>query len=349
MDDLIDSIQPKSKKKSVPISQFQKQCKSYFSSISARGCKYLYLNFPGYENYLILSNADPDLLTTYTLASMISVHVIEPKDDFLETFRNLITPNIKENVPYLIRVELITKAFKDFRIETVFTNINPEGILFVMGGGQFIQVDANDEEVDDYSEEDENSPILDELDRLMIDDGWDAEVKRSLFTKKHIAGTPLTDPFVIMEMEKIIQQIFHDYHQCTDNVETSKIVKFDQIHLVDQVRTHANWYRTISFTGDQLGLPVKFDYRPQKILLIDGLDLPCVAEFLKKKIIKDQFIGEFNIYIYNSVGDTAKCLACYDALDVKIISTRPYLETTLIPRNPERVIRHIHPKEISHE
>lgn len=362
------------KAKNEPITAFQKQCKCFFSSVSARGCKYLYLNFPGYENILVLTNADPDMLTTYTLASMISIHLIIPKDDFLDTFRKLFTPGIASDQPYIIRSEMLTKAFKTYRVESVFTNVDQFGTLFIMGGGNLISVDIPEPDEDDLPDEfteDDTTSSLNEFERLLIDDGWDAQVKRSLFTKEHIAGAPLIDPFVLFEMERIIVQVLKDLTHCEtvdciqndqnvippelqgEEIPTEehqlKVVTFDQTDLVDQTRSHANWYRTTSFSGDQLGLPKKHDYRKQRLLLIDGLDTPCVTEFLKKKIIKGQFIGELQGYIYNSSGDTARCLVCYNGPDVKIITTRPYMETTLIPHNPDRPIRHISPREISYE
>lgn len=340
------------KKKSVPITDFQKQCRSYFSSLSARGCKYVYLNIPGHENELVVTNADPDLFITYTSLAMISIHCIQPHDDFLVMFRDLFNLNQISNHSYIIKTEFITKAFKDFRIESVLAQIDPiTKNLYILGGGKQLTISIErDDDDDDYSSEPSQSTMtIDELDKVMQDDGWDCEIKRSLFTATNIAGTLLKDPFVINELAVVLDQMAIDYKNCTEMPEGHYAQKFDQTLLTKQEKFHSNWYRSQEFSGDQFGLPEERKYQNQKLLLVDGLDLPSVREFIQKKYVKEQFVGDFSLYIYKSNGDTVKCLACYHAPEVSITSTRPYMETVLMPTIPPKRDTGASSKEIPNE
>lgn len=320
-------------KKTNPITKFQKQCQTYFSSVSARACKYLYLNLPGYEDCLVISNADPDMLMTYTSLPMVSIHCIKPKDDFLKTFKELFSLEAIQDQCYLIRTEFITKAFKDSRIETVLTQIDPlTKNLYILGGGQEITIQFNNEDDDDDEPgEDDTGKSLSELETLMVDDGWDSEIKRAMFTASNIAGLPFKDPFIINELCSALEDLLDDIKKVES--QSLKTISFDQIFLLENEKYYSNWYLSPMFNGIDLKTDVsKAEYKPQRLLLVDGLDMPCAREFLKKQVLKDEFIGTFRFYIYNATGDTVKCLACYDAPDVTIFSTRPYLETVMVSK-----------------
>lgn len=338
-------------KKTEPITKFQKQCRAYFSSLSARGCKYLYLNLPNYEDCLILSNADPDMLITYTSLPMVSVHIIRPKDGFLTTFKQLFSLDQIESQCYIIRTEFITQVFKDNRIESVFAQIDPmTKNLFVLSGGKEITIQFNDEDLvgadeEDFTVEESTNSTLSELEAILVDDGWDSGlIKRSMLSLSNVAGAPLSDPFIIDELCTIISGMI---------TENSKLEKQELKSLIsqqdffkDKNKYSSNWYLSEVFNGAHFKPDNQVVYRQQRLLLVDGLDMPSIKEFLCKQVVKNQFVGMFNLYIYNATGDTVRCLACYDAPDVAIISTRPYMETVLVqektnPREKSEEVSHV--------
>ena len=333
----------RSKKPSTPISDFQKKCRLFFSSLSARGCTFLYVNLPGRKSEFILSNANPDTLMTMSMSPMVAVHHICPSEEFLTDFRNYFLDGVEE--PYLIRTEFITKSFKDFRVETVRSNIDEvTGELRIVGGGRLTVLEnGGGEEMDEPDDEPEADwDFKDELEKLLDDDGHDTEVKRAVFSGKAVAGVRLTDPFVIDTLEAIIIDLVGDYKECMAKESTGGVIVFDQDSLIGQVKTHANWYRSLVFTGKDLDVDHDAEYANQRMLLIDGLDIPCLTEFLKKMYQKGNFVGNFKMYIYAFSGNNARQISSYEAEGISILSTRPYMSTLLVPTSSGRQsYRHI--------
>ena len=332
-----------SKKPSTPISDFQKKCRLFFSSLSARGCTFLYVNLPGRKSEFVLSNANPDTLMTMSMTPMVAIHHICPSEEFLTDFRNYFLDGVED--PYLIRTEFITKSFKDFRVETVRSSIDENtGELRIVGGGRLTVLDTNDADSGEADDEETESDwdFKDELEKLLDDDGHDTEVKRAVFSGKAVAGVRLTDPFVIDVLESMIINLVEDYRECVAKESTGGVVVFNHESLINQVKTHANWYRSLVFNGKDLDVDHDAEYANQRMLLIDGLDIPCLTEFLKKMYQKGNFVGNFKMYIYAFSGNNARQLSSYEAEGISILSTRPYMSTLLVPiRSGRQSYRHI--------
>lgn len=301
------------------ISTFQKQCRRYLSSLSARQCRYLYVNVPGLEDKLILSNASPDTLMTYSALPMVSVHCLSFKDDFLVNFKSLFNlTDVSEC--YLIRTEYITKAFKDHPLESALIQIESGGDLHILAGGKKINIVFHDEEDMEEEDETQDDKSLNELERLLVDDGWDTEVKRAVFSSGEIAGVPLRDPHVLNELYTLVMQMESDLSDIQSGSIQYKEYGLELFSGLDKY--HSNWYVT-----DRI--PVKEDIT-QRLVLKDGIDVPSVKEYLTKKESKKDTPGEYRFYVYtNKTGKTVKCLSRHEDPDITIISTRPYLETVV--------------------
>lgn len=329
--------------KKEPISEFQKQCRLYFSSLSMRGCTYVYVNLPGRENELVLTNGTPDLLLTYSSLAMVAVHHIKPKDDFIETFKRLFLSGANPDDCYLIKTEYITRSFKDYRVEQVLCQIDPaSGDLKIAGGGQLVSIDlsGSDDENDD-ADSSESWSFKDELEQLLEDDGWDTEVKRAVFSNKEVAGLKFDDPFVLHILEGILEKMEDNYATCL-RCAGAGVLSFDETSLDNIVKVHSNWYRSITYDGRDLNIDSDVEYFKQRHLFIDGLDMPSFKEFIKKRYKKNTFIGTFRMYIFPVKGNSVQQLAYYDADDVTILSTRPYMSTVLVPsRSKKQTHRHL--------
>lgn len=332
------------KKKSIPISDFQKQCRMLFSSLSMRGCTYLYVNLPGRENELVITNGAPDLLLTYSSLAMVAVHHIKPKDDFIKQFKKLFLSSANPTDCYLIKTEYITRAFKDHRVETVLCQVDPAtGDLKIAGGGQLVSINATDaSDVDDDDDDSsEDWSFKDELERLLEDDGWDAEVKRAVFGNRDVAGLRFADPFVLGILEGILEKMENHHDTCVKYAGNG-VLSFDEASVENPTRVHSNWYRSITYDGRDLNIDTDAEYLKQRHLFIDGLDLPSTKEFIKKKYKKGVFVGTFRMYIFHVGGNSVQQLAYYDADDVTILSTRPFMSTVLVPsRSKKETHRHL--------
>lgn len=329
------------------ISDFQKRCRLYFSSISSRACKYLYLNLPGRENALVLSNADPDSLLTLSSTFMTAIHYVLPKDDFMSMFKQYFFTDGSDNDTYIIKTDFITKSFKDYRVESVLSHIDPvTKDLKILGGGSEITVTTDKEDDEDEIETERDWNIAGELDALLEDNGWDTEVKRAVFKNTSTAGIPLSDPHVLNILDSIVESTIND----AEKAKTTDVIKFDHVSFINQMKVHANWYRSLSFCGNDFKLSDSGPFKEQRLLLIDGLDVPSVTEFLKKRYVKDEFVGDFKLYIY-PCEDSVKSLSCYDSDDVTIYSTRPFNSTLLVPDfTSQNQYRHIkNPQEVFRE
>lgn len=326
------------------ISAFQKTTKLYFSSLSARGCTKLYINLPGREDELVLSNADPDLLATYSLRDLIAIHVIRPTPEYMQAFREIFFHGGDPYQPFLIKTEFITRSFKDYRIEDTISNLDKNNNLQILGGGKQLIVTSSDsssdieeESVEDGEQKEVDWDFKGELEKLLEDDGWDTEVKRAIFKDAATAGVPLSDPFIIDRLLHLIDEMESSLKMCQQQQDHG-IIAITANELLQQSTVHANWYRTPPFLASQL-IP-ELDPKncvKQTVLLIDGLSIPSIREFLKKYKWVDGH-DKFHLYIYLYTEKTIKTIACFEAADgSRIITARPHFYEMLIMARPLHV------------
>ena len=333
------------KKAPVRISDFQKQCKLFFSSLSARGCTKLYVNLPGREDELILTNADPDALTTFSLQNLIAVHRIRPQKEFMDEFKRLFLANCDLPCPYLIKTEFITKSFKDNRVEEAKSYFNKKGELFISAKeiqADLIEVTEPDAESDfDDDEEVETEPdFREEVEKLLDDDGWDTVIRRGTFRNAHVSGIPIIDPYVISRLEDCLFEM-EDAIKLCEAGDINKIT-YTVKDLIDQKKFYANWYLSPLFSPKTL-LPdlVSGEYLEQNVLMTDGLNCPSLSEFFKKqKLVDDE--EHFHLYIYPYLENSVKTIAHYCKDGVDILTARPFSYTVLILTRIEKKERYRH-------
>ena len=321
------------KKAPTRISDFQKKCKLFFSSLSARGCTKLYINLPDREDELILSNADPDALTTFSLQNLIAIHRIRPGKEFMDEFKRLFLANCDLPCPYLIKTEFITKSFKDNRIEEAKSELRNKGELFISSKEikpNLVEVSEPDaeSELDDNEESEGEIDFREEVEKLLEDDGWDTAIKRGIFRNASIAGIPIIDPYVISKLEDCLLEMEEAINMCEKS--DIKKISYTVKDLINQSKFYANWYLSPFFYPYQFFPELNPDEcLEQNVLMTDGLNCPCLSEFFKKqKLVDDE--EHFHLYIYPYMENAVKTIAHFNKDGVDILTARPFFYTVLI-------------------
>lgn len=340
------------------ISDFEKKCKLYFSSLTARQCKYAYLNVPGYSDKLVITNGEAELLTGYP-SSLLSMHILTPKDGFLDTLKKYLKLDEQPDKSKIIgvRVSVLCRACKDVPIEACEVVVDKDtGVITIKSGEKFIVADKRDtasedeaDETEDDEEEEETKPTLapnasdDEkasyyAEKLLEDDGWDTCVKKVLFTSNTECAKPLNIVYAA-NMLKVYMDEVMDTFKKIKAVDTCNTFNFDRsdIKVEDTFNVmskrleypiitngyfYSNWYRS-----ESLDFPTQKDFY---LFLMDGYDSPSCKEFLVKVLDKERkFKGSLTRYIYSTNDLTVKGLMHYEDNEVDIITLRPFYEEIL--------------------
>ena len=296
----------------------------YFSSLTARGAKYLYINIGDLKNTFIISNGDYSLLTSYCPV-MLSIHVLEFKNtDFYDKFIDFL--QLPTDKPYLIRTSQFLKALKSKKIEelcVVYDNTNKMKIVDKNSGIVFDDDDTYSSELNDTHDEDDEyfgynfSSGFDEENPFKDSDIWVEET----FETANICGQIVDNQFAIGILEDIVLDMKNNMTN----------LKEKDIPLVTIPITNPVDY----FTGNYFRLNLNFaDFQYKDgthfytdemldlfLVLVDGLDLPSVKEFLKKK--KD---SEVLLYDWGKDGGTVQHMAKYEDDEILVYSMRPFME-----------------------
>lgn len=327
------------------LSDFQKQCKLYFSSLSARGNKFIYVNLPDVTNGIVVTNGDYEMLVSYC-PQTFSVHLIEPKNDF---YNQLITYlNIDMKYPYIFRTDVLMKAFKDIALEDTVCQRDMEGNISIRAGETVIVPDKQNEfsEDDDDNDEDPDNDkpdtdrpetLLDLMGRAKDDDVLKAMVPVT-FTASEICGTPVRNEFALyLLLDEVLKlrQYSKEYFNRDDRSDTEGyvVINIDPLNKLEY--RYSNKFRTVLVNFGQLRnkhgsmLFNPDTYLSIPLLLGDGLDNPSIKEFINSKNYKT-IDKNLDIYVWTDNACTLKSVSIYEDNISYIRSTRPFFETVVL-------------------
>lgn len=343
------------------ISAFQKKCKLLFSSLSARQCKYAYINISGYSDKLVLSNGDVELLAGYP-SSLLSLHIITPKDDFLRELKSYLKLDEQPDKTKVIciRVAVLCKACKDVPIEKCDVIVDKDtGVIEIKYGSKLISVDGSDDgDTDDVLEvdDDDATPTISNYasteekasyyaEKLLEDDGWDTCKTKVLFTDKTQCAKPLDVVYAANMLKVYMDEVMTTFKKIrtvdTCNVFSLSREAIDDVKVEDTFNVitnklefpivtnkyfYSNWYRS-----EDINLPSQKDF---SMFLMDGYDSPSCKEFLVKFLDKQNKLkGTLTRYVYSKNDLAVKGLMHYENNEMDIITLRPFYEEILKKKN----------------
>lgn len=339
------------------ISSFHKECKEILSSISGRTCRYMYLNIPGFEDYLILTNGDLDIISSYRPYTL-AVHMVKPSSEFIEFLFKLID-NPKNDI-YLYRTDFILKGLQEADEFNIKYNHLSDGTMTVTNllTNELVIVKPVTEEehaVKDESLEDDTDTSTDEYTfdnvseensgKVTIDKRL-AKVKSNSFTidqlrLKEIAGSIIKHPYIKDQLLDIVENLYKDFSDIRSNTISHITFDYDPITPINIV--HNTWYESNRFKAVDFTPSISNnlidDNHEQVLVLIKGLDAPSTNEYIAKKISSTKSkqsnnnttdICSLQQHIYTRNGLNVKHIShFYSENDIEIISSRPYSDIIL--------------------
>lgn len=336
--------------KKYKLSDFQKQCKLYFSSLSARGNKFIYVNLPDIKNSIVVTNGDYEMLASYC-PTTFSIHLIEPKNDFYEQLLSYL--NIDRKYPYIFRTDTLMKAFKDVSLEDTVCQRDMEGNISIRSGESIVVPDKAEEISEDDGIEDEDNPeevkpdkdSPDTLINLMGDSKEDIKNDALLktmipvtFKTSEICGTPVNNDFSlyllldeVVKLKRYSREYFDRENR--GDKEGYVVLNLDPLNKLEY--RYSNKYSTALINFGQLRnkhgeiLFATDSYLSIPLLLGDGLDNPSVKEFTNSKNYKTTD-KSLDIYVWTDNACTLKSVSIYEDNISYIRSTRPFFETVVL-------------------
>lgn len=337
-------VKSKNPPKTYKLSDFQKQCKLYFSSLSARGNKFIYVNLPDMPNSIVVTNGDYEMLASYC-PQTFSIHLIEPKNDFYKELISYL--NIDMKYPYIFRTDVLMKAFKDIALEDTICQRDMEGNISIRAGETVIVPDKQIESIeedDDEEDPDDDKPdtdrpetLLDLMGRAKDDDVLKAMIPVT-FAASEICGTPVRNEFALyLLLDEVLklQQYSKEYFDRDDRSDTEGyvVINIDPLNKLEY--RYSNKFRTVLVNFGQLRNKhgsMLFDpdaYLSIPLLLGDGLDNPSIKEFTNSKNYKT-IDKHLDIYVWTNNAYTLKSVSIYEDNISYIRSTRPFFETVVL-------------------
>lgn len=299
----------KKKVKSIQDLQFQEQIKLLLGYTSNRLNKYIYFNFKGLDNTLVVTNGNYELIASCSPVTL-SIHILQFKDSNLfnrikEFFK---VPN---NVPYVVRTELLLKALVQSAIEqlSVKQDINHTSKLCEKDNEEIV---FTVEENDDNKEEDDTDTTDDELDDTSLEDELE-EILLDSFPNKDIFGAVVNDVYSWTILEHEVLKVIHEL---TDDFFTSTKTIIEEINIDNITWYNGNHYRPVVIDSKFFNSDIDDVY----FVCLDGQDTISVKGFLKK------VDGICKLYTWIKNNKTVKCMAVYEDNSVIIKSIRPFYE-----------------------
>lgn len=336
--------------KTYKMSDFQKQCKLYFSSLSARGNKFVYVNLPDMPNCIVVTNGDYEMLASYC-PTTFSIHLVEPKNDFYEQLLTYL--NVDKRYPYIFRTDILMKAFKEIALEDTVCQRDREGNISIRSGENIVVPDKTEESSEDDEFEDEDNPDDTKPDddnpdtfvNLMGDSKEDIKNDALLktlipvtFKTSEICGTPVNNDFAlhllldeIVKLKKCTKEYFN--REDRSDTEGYVVLNIDPLNKLEY--RYSNKYRTAFIDFGQLKNKhgkTLFDvdsYLTVPLLLSDGFDNPSLKEFTNSKNYKTTD-KTLDIYVWTENASTLKSVSIYEDNISYIRSTRPFFETVVL-------------------
>ncbi len=324
-----------------PLRVFKDTTKKFLSSLSARSCPFLYINLPGFEDRMILTNATPDMFVTLSSLPQIAFHVIKPTSSYLDTFKEIFLHDVysKETV-YCFKTPGCVKIVQSLSslgsteaitVDPVTQEIISQDLVSTVSVEETVETDVTSSDEVDFK--DELDATLDQVSKV------DVISHNARLIDNQLIGIPVCDPHILAIIEKFALLIEDDLAFCRthEGHGSLAIPLHDIISKGLGARFYANWFYTPFFSGDELYKAIPHDKCPytagykycrQRLVLIEGKDTPSIVEFLAK--IKNLSTSPsstdpwFTFYIYTNdhIGSVKK-LSYYADEAGDVCTTRP--------------------------
>ena len=303
----------KKKVKTIQDLQFQEQIKLLLGYTSNRLNKYIYFNFKGLDNTLVVTNGNYELIASCSPVTL-SIHVLQFKNiDLFNKIKEFF--KVPNNIPYVVRTELLLKALVQSAIDqlSVKQDINHtsklcekdnEEAIFTIEENSTDTEEDNEEEITTDEENDDIS-LEDELEEILLDS----------FPNKDIFGAVVNDVYAWTILEHEVLKVINEYTTeffTKDNT----ICNIDEINLDTITWYNGNHYRPIRIDSKFFNGNIQDVY----LVCLDGQDTISIKGFLKK------VDGICKLYTWIKNNKTVKCMAVYEDNSVIIKSIRPFYE-----------------------
>ncbi len=296
--------------------EFVKELKIYFSSLSARGAKYLFLNVAGIPRSFVITNGDYELLTGY-VPVLLGIHLVTFKEsNFYESFLDFL--NFKIDKPYIIRISQLTKAFKDNGAHELDVIYDQYQNMQVIVNSRILTGD--DKDVEDVIDDSQTEEVVDLEENPFVDN---SKFETITFKSADICGQ-LVDNYHALG---VLEDVVIDMNDKKAFLEQENVPHYETSITPDEEIVHSNYYR-ISIELDKLS--ISSAHTDVYTILIDGLDVPSLKEFVRKR--EQQNV---TMLIWRPTSGSIQHMATYDDSQISVKSTRPFL--AIFPLTKEKL------------
>lgn len=315
---------------------FFKLTKSYLSSLSARRCNWVYLNVPNLDkdgqSRVLLTNADPDLLLTQSLLPIVNLHVISENVGWADKLKKLFLPADIGNTPVLLKAKAIIKAIGNNgeNIDKIQSVMDNGGRIVFNISGKAVDTDviANETDAADDDDDTESSATADE-DEASVNETIMA-VDYTGLDEKHISGNGRVIPLAIFILSNCVKLMDEIIFAIESHDPDMGVFRFDGDDVLNAKNIHSIWHRLKSYdpdvmwkdNPDTVGI-----WRKNEPLILDGADVPCILEFLKKKLSgspEKNGNPKLDFYVFSDTPGTVRNMSVFQSDMERIYSGRPY-------------------------
>ena len=300
--------------------------KLLLSSLSARACRYMYLNIPNYEDCIVLSNCSQDLISEYK-PEFCSIYLISIPEEYLKELKVFLSVGDKDDEILVFKSFFITNILSHYKLgEVKFVYDNKTGFIQCKNtsNDELIAVKAGkkekEEDEDDEDKEDEDN-----------DSKMDTDIyKLGPLDLETVAGLIMNIPYVVECLHEMLDSIVTTIENITDDNIPSEELTYIEEPKIDY--THANWYKRFIEKGFNTQKIEEVNGKSRFMLLVDGLDNPSIKEFVRKLFGKKPLFKNviFKQFVYPEGDGILKSIALTEVDDIEIITSRPYSKTILI-------------------
>lgn len=295
---------------------FVKELRVYFSSLSVRGAKYLFLNIGNIPNSFILTNGDYEMLTGY-VPVMTSIHLVEfTNPEFYNQFIEFLNFDITK--PYIIRIAQLLKAFKDngaHELDVVYDQFSNMKVIVnsrVLTGDEYEVPEKDSDEIEEPEESIEDNPFVD-----------NSKFETLTFKSADICGQIVDNFHALHVLENVVLEMRgKKEYLIQENTPHKEVDLSPELPVV-----HSNYYRIKLDIDDLLQKETHDVYS----ILMDGLDIPSLREFVGKRDNK-----KLTLLIWCTPMGSIQHMAMYNDSKISVKSTRPFLAIFPIPKEKVR-------------
>lgn len=295
--------------------EFLKELRTYFSSLSARGAKYLFLNIGTIPNSFVITNGDYEMLTGY-VPILLSIHLVEFKDsEFYKTFLEFF--NFNSSKPYILRIAQVMKAFKDNGAHELDVVYDQMGNMKIIVNSRVLTGDDPSTESSD-SDEDSTQEIVDLEENPFHDN---SKFETITFKSVDICGQIVDNYHALAVLEDVVIDMYRKKEYLIED----KYPHYELPVPTDIETFNSNYYRMkldhTAFRDENGNSVLSGEYRDTFTILMDGLDVPSIKEFIKKRDNK-----ELNLLLWCNKGGSIQHMATYNDSTISVKSSRPFSE-----------------------